>query len=387
MEILNFVREKFRRKSALFAGAAFFCFVAIILAIAYPCEKTSETDFVAASITYISCCCLCIGLVVQWIAISQQFRDSLKTPFRIYDGPNSKNELFADMLSSYSRRCYLYLGTTKKEKDNDERVADRMPKLAHLQAGPPEKHLYAYKVIFGLIWICLTLLIMASLWRTSLAFFQKAYLILLVAIAMILNGSSYSLCCAYVWFLGALSRCPKIDDLPHNKHKPIQTQELQELSNAAKQNTLTFLLVAVQFSLVVFLGSMLPLENSSFQPIANTTSELLWALCFLMVFIVGFATSLVLSQCSKIFLKRILDSWRRSSIRRVADEYNSEYNNNGLVANRLFVPSFKHAIQYDEAYAMIMQDSKMDEVDFLNIFLAAMSLLVNIAAFVVAISK
>ena len=320
------------------------------------------------AIVYVFDCVLCICIITEWVAGACRFEKSLNVPLEIYRGLyenfRSVRMGYAPLVQSYSRCCYLCVGGRKGGRTNG--TMEQPP-------GSQGSFLLACKLFFWLCWVCLIVLEALALLAIPIRLAPKVYLIALLAVATFLNGSSYLLCCVYVWFLSELSNLPQINQLPYNRHVPIQTPEYQKLSNAAKRNASTFLFVTVQFSAVIFLSFQLLL-----QPGESSNLGFFQLLCYLMVLVVGFVTFSVLFQYSRIFLRRIVSSWQERSANEIYRDYRA-------FDKGSFVGSYDRVLLYEDAYAKVMQSEGVDRIDLLNIFLALMSLLVNAATFVVSI--
>lgn len=403
MEILNLVIEWRPRKAALLLIAVLLCAVAGILMLVFPFGEGQVVAPEASSALYVLDCCVCVAISAQWVVGARPFRDTLKTPFAVF-GDGIGGAEYEKALTTYSSCCYLFPGNAVARAVSGpagrwhNRVREhcregaaprwwgsRMAAVSRREAeqgqrmfpsdAPEELYLSVCKGAFWLLWVALVALEAAALSGLAIPLVPKAYLILLTMLATLLNGVSYSLCCVYVWFLDALARIPSLADFPHNRHEPVLTPEYRRLSDAAKANTLMFLLVTLQFSAAILMDClMLPGDA----PVGRVQLA-----CFLAVNVVGFVTFAVLFQCSRMSLGRVLGCWRDESVDEISREYRSEFvpESPGIVA------SAAQAAPYLEAYERVSRDGKMGRVDFLTIALAAASLLVNAATFALSLLR
>ena len=354
---------------------------------------------------YLLDCSICVAIVAQWVTGLRAFRESLKVPFMVYGGTGKNaDKRYAKIVKDYSSYCYLLpgkadvgfavdgSGVSACRQSNPlrdsvgkfgqllhaNRRAAYAAKRRQIESRMPvfkaRDPLYAQscKVLFWLFWLALVVFNAVALWPMELPIMPKIYLILLVAIATLINGASYSLCCVYVWLLNALSKMEGLEELSHNRHVPLLTPEYRKLSEASKTNTLTFLFVTVQFSATMLLDCLLLPHDEQL--------GIVQVLCFLTVLLVGIVTFFVLFQCSRMFLARILERWREHSLCEIQSEYEGRFGGANSAGSKTsgIVDSFQQASKYVDAYKGVETTEKMGRVDFLTLVLAALSAAMNV---------
>lgn len=276
---------------------------------------------------------------------------------------------YRGILERYSACCYLFpcaedLEFSSRLNQRKGPFGGRMPQLY----GSCGLYLPLCKLAFWILWLSLMVLIAAALWEMSLPCVPKIYLIALMLVATFLNGSSYSLCCAYVWFLNEVSKDPELGLYPHNRFCPVSSPEYRRLVEISQGNTMMFLFVTFQFSVAMFIDGVL---------IAAVGGMVfIQALCFVAVLVVGLVTFVVLFQCSQIFLHKVLERWQEQSLYSILRRHQQQD-----AAECDVVAFAQYATANLAAYETVTKSNKMGKVDFFNIVLAVLSLLVNVATF------
>lgn len=375
MEILYFVIAHRPGKAALLLATATLCVIAGFAALfSFPGETpVSESPVRAAS--YIASCCICIGISSQWISGSRSFLKLLKTPFDIYGGACSKMDGYRSALEMYSKNCHLFDSPFPNSRTAEGFRSCEIENAMKRPDGKQSEYLKRCKATFWMLWIGFMAIEAAALAETAVPIVPKIYLISLAIIATLLNGTSYLLCCIYVRFLDSFSKIGNLEEFDHNRHSPIRTPEYERLDNAARNNLRTFLLVSLQFSLVVMLCAfLLPSDKPiGFLPIA----------CFMSVILIGFATFAVLSIYSRIALNEITDRWKKRSISEIDEKYRSIVSRDGAG----IVETSDEADKCLKAYRTVLETSRWSKLDSLNVALTVASLTVNVATFFLAIVK
>ena len=85
MEILNFIVENRPPKAAVLFISFSLCVLAGAAIVVFPIAVEGSPDSLRCA-AYVLDCCICVGIIAQWVTGSRMFRESLKAPFEVYGG-------------------------------------------------------------------------------------------------------------------------------------------------------------------------------------------------------------------------------------------------------------------------------------------------------------
>lgn len=169
-------------------------------------------------------------------------------------------------------------------------------------ANQTMRYYFICKSAYHIIWfVCTTYVVFTCINILHLSLMSHIILTVLSLEVLLINRHSFLSCCIYVWVLREIASNDSVCKVKYLKMKPELTPSYQRLIAISNQNSVTFLLVTLAISIAGILCVMLV-------PGALTYEMLLALLIVTGVGVTGF---FVIFIGSKLFLGRILNSWRQ----------------------------------------------------------------------------
>ena len=326
---------------------------------------------------YFAACFMYTAMAVMWVCYARTFAANLRAPLDIAP-------LCDD--GEYRRLAYECLAFYRMPRERCGIADDEATDPRRRDADTIERDARVCHFVFWLMWTAYTALDMYTVTGLNLPLPATVFLELLLLVVMVLNGSSFSLCARYVWFLKEFSRSRCLHRFKYVLGNPSLSTAYQRLAAASRGNSLVFFISVLLFSLVMLAGIVIA-AMGGYSP-ANWVGEhpsphMVLVFCAMGAFAIGLVGFGVVYFCSKMFLSEVLDVWRTDAASMLERKY-------CVVLRTEVLPSCgslddERLKSISSTLREIYSKSAMRRADVATIIVAVASLLVNVAMLVFAV--